>query len=274
VIGSAPTGAQSQVVRGLPVLAWPIFDDLAVDTFVTTRHGGVSSGPYASLNLGLHVEDDDRHVLANRATVAAALNSRLGDMVFCEQSHRRNVRVVTENDRGRGATGQQDAIPQTDALITDVPGIVLVVMVADCVPLVLFEPGRRLLGVVHAGWAGTVRGITTATVERMQELGADPARIVAGIGPAIHPSRYQVGRDVVDLATAAFGAKAGAVVTPDGHDRWLFDLWTANVMHLIAAGVEPHRIARADQDTGPDTPFFSHRAEAPCGRFAAVARIR
>jgi YfiH family protein len=270
----APASAQSRVVHGLPVLAWPVFDSLPIDAFVTTRDGGVSTGSYASLNLGLHVGDVDQKVVVNRTTVSAAMDSELGDMVFCQQAHRRNVEVITEEERGRGATSVGDAIAQTDALVTTVPGIVLAVMVADCVPLVLFDPRSRVLGVVHAGWRGTIRGVTSATVECMQQLGAAPSRMVVGIGPAIHPDRYQVGRDLHDLARSAFGDRTDEVIRSDGQGTWLFDLWTANILQLTAAGVEPGSIALAAQDTGPGTAYFSHRSEGPCGRFAAIARIR
>jgi YfiH family protein len=262
-----------RAVAGLPALAWPVFDAHPLDALVTTREGGVSTGRYRSLNLGLLVGDDSAAVLANRTRVAAAIGSSLDDFVFCEQSHQPNVQIVTAEHRGRGARTAADAIATTDALVTAVPGIVLVVMAADCVPLVLFDPQARVLACVHAGWGGTVRGVTPAAVAAMRTLGADPARIIAGIGPAIHPDLYQVGADVADLAGAAFGDLAATVVRPDGTGKWLFDLWQANALQLTQAGVPADQVHVAGLDTGPGTPFFSHRREAPCGRFAAVARI-
>jgi copper oxidase (laccase) domain-containing protein len=108
----------------------------------------------------------------------------------------------------------------------------------------------------------------------MRTLGAEPARIVAGIGPAIHPDRYQVGQDVVSAAEQAFAGRTDQVVRPDGNGKWVFDLWRANALQLEAAGVPAPQIHIAGRETGPQTPFFSHRFEGPCGRFAAVARIR
>jgi polyphenol oxidase len=258
---------------GLPTLAWPAFDDLGVDILVTTRDGGVSTGGFESLNLGLHVGDESGRVRANRARVATALGVTPQDFVWCEQAHRPTVQVVTEEHRGRGALEAADAVAGTDALVTAVPGLVLAVMVADCVPLVLLDPQARVVACVHAGWRGTVLGVTTAAVEAMTGIGADPARIVAGIGPAIAPDRYQVGPDVVDAAGEAFGRRAGEVVRPDGTGRWLFDLWGANQIQLEEAGVPAGRIHRSGRSTGPGTPFFSHRFEGPCGRFAALARL-
>jgi YfiH family protein len=240
---------------------------------VTTREGGVSTGSYRGLNLGLHVGDDETAVLANRDRVATSLGCSLDDFVFGEQSHQPNVQIVTGEHRGRGARSMVDAIAKTDALVTAVPGIALAVMAADCVPLVLFDPEAQVLACVHAGWGGTVRGVTPAAVEAMRTLGAEPSRIIAGVGPAIHPDRYQVGPDVVALARQAFPGQADRVVRPDGTGKWLFDLWQANALQLTEAGVPSDRIHVAGRDTGPGTPFFSHRSEAPCGRFAAVARL-
>lgn len=257
----------------LPVLTWPIFDGLPVAAMVTTRDGGVSTGRYGSLNLGLHVGDEDALVLENRRRVAAALEADLDDFVFCAQAHRRTALVVDECHRGRGARARADAVPDTDALVTATPGLVLAVMVADCVPLVLFEPRAHVLACVHAGWRGTVRGVTTEAVAAMRRLGADPARVLAGLGPAVSPDSYQVGDDVADLARAAFGGDLNGIMRPDGSGRWLFDLWAANTRQLRAAGVPAENIQVAVLPTGRGSRFFSHRAEQPCGRFAAVARL-
>jgi polyphenol oxidase len=257
----------------LPVMTWPVFDAFPVDAFVTTRDGGVSAGGYASLNLGLHVGDEDDSVLENRARVAAALNTTPDDFVFCEQVHQPNALVVTEDHRGRGVRATADAIAGTDALVTTVPGIVLAIMAADCVPLVLFDPVARVLGAVHAGWGGTVRGVATAAVDTMRSVGANPADIVAAIGPSIHPDRYRVGQDVLDQAAREFGDRLDRVARADDTGAWTFDLWTANTLQLLDAGIPDNQIHLAGADTGPGTPFFSHRSEGPCGRFAAVARI-
>jgi YfiH family protein len=257
---------------GLDVLAWPAFDGLAVDALVTTRDGGVSSGPYASLNLALHVGDDSSRVGENRRRAAAALGLDLGQCVFAHQTHGRDVAVVGAADQGRGATGPEGA-PACDALVTATPGVGLAIMVADCVPLVLFEPQARVLAVVHAGWRGTVARVADVAVEAMTALGATPAAVVAGIGPAIEAARYQVGEEVAEAARGAFGAEVGDVLAPDGAGRWRFDLWAANRRVLVEVGVPAAQIEVAPVGTGPGTPFFSDRAERPCGRFAALARL-
>jgi YfiH family protein len=256
-----------------PLLTWPAFDPTSVQVVLTTRDGGVSTGSYASLNLGLHVGDDGAAVLTNRERAAAAMGVGLDELVFAEQVHQPTVTVVDASHRGRGARSASGALPATDALVTTTPGVVLVVMVADCVPLVLHDPVRGVLGCVHAGWGGTVRGVTPAAVLAMQGLGSDPADIVVGIGPCIDGAGYQVGGDVASAARDAFGDRADRVLRPDGTGRWLFDLVAAAGIQLTDAGVAADNIHPSGLTTGAHTPFFSHRAEGTCGRFAVLARL-
>ena len=275
---AAPAAAASALRRqgDLDVLTWPVLDPFDIDVIVTTRHGGVSSGPYASLNLGLHVGDSEGDVLENRRRAAAALGADPGDFVFCIQAHGPNVGVVTAADRGRGALTQQDAIPGTDALVTGDPGVVLTVMVADCVPIVLYDPAAHVLACVHAGWRGTVTRVSEAAVAAMRSLGATPGNVIAGLGPAIPPDRYQVGEDVHQAAREGLGERASQqVIREDGNGRWLFDLWTANRLVLRDAGVPDRNVHVAEIPTGSDPGlFFSDREVRPCGRFAAMARLR
>ncbi len=257
---------------GLEVLEWPIFDGPPLKALVTTRRGGVSTGPYDSLNLGLHVGDDSDRVVENRKRAAAAVDLTLEDLVFCNQAHGRSVTEVTAADRGRGTRGLDGAIEDSDALVTGEPGLGLVVMVADCVPIVLFDPGSRTLACVHAGWRGTVARVVEAALETMQARGAGPGRVLAAIGPAISPDRYEVGGEVKQAADESFGAMADRVLAARPGGKWLFDLWTANRLLLLEAGVRPENIALAALGTG-DGRFFSDRSERPCGRFAAIARL-
>jgi polyphenol oxidase len=254
------------------VLAWRLFEGHPVDVAVTTRHGGVSTGPYATLNLGFHVGDDDQLVLENRRRAARSVGLTLDDLVFCNQSHGREVALVGEEHRGRGALSRDDALDGVDALVTTTPGVGLVVMVADCVPIVLYDPAAHVLATVHAGWRGTVRRVAEATVTTMASLGSRPADVLAAIGPAIEADRYQVGDEVADAARDAFGPAADAVVRPDGTGSWLFDLWAANRHTLLESGLRPEHVVTSAEGTGGER-FFSDRAERPCGRFAAIAAL-
>jgi YfiH family protein len=284
---------------GLAVLAWPALDGSGADMFVTTRHGGVSTGPYATLNLSLSVGDDAARVLANRHRVAAAADADLADFVFARQVHGARAQVVDACDRGRGTLRLGDAVPEADALVTADPGTTLAILVGDCVPVVLIDPVARVLACVHAGWRGTVARVTAAAVAAMATLGARPQDMLAGVGPAIAPDRYQVGDEVAEQVRHAFGAAAAGLLRPDGPGKWLLDLWEANRRSLIEAGVPDRQVHVAAVPTGPDPTgpgptgpdptglkatglkatgpdeglFFSDRTARPCGRFALVARL-
>lgn len=268
------TGPRLRRQGPLDVLAWPSLDALDLDAMVTTRHGGVSTAGYASLNLALHVGDEPAAVLENRHRVAAALGADLADFVFCDQSHGSHVATVTAADRGRGTQRRADSLVQTDAVVTRDPGTVLVVQVADCVPIILVDPDAQVLGCVHAGWRGTVAGVTGAAMHAMRSLGARPERMLAAVGPAVAADRYQVGPAVAAAASRYFGNVDG-IMRPDGPGRWLFDLPGANRRILRESGVPDRQIMDSGLATGHrDGLFFSDREERPCGRFAAVARLR
>jgi len=272
---TAATAYEFRPRGSLETLAWPSFDGFPVDVAVTTRHGGVSSRSYATLNLGLHVGDEPAHVLENRRRAADAVGADLGDFVFCNQAHGREVRIVTAADRGRGAWSLDDAIDNADALVTIDPSTVLVVMVADCVPIILYDPAIHVLACIHAGWRGTVARVADAALDVMRTLGAHPGNVIAALGPAISPDGYQVGDEVAEAARESFGARAQSVIRPDGTGKWLFDLWAANIAILGQAGVARERTHVADIPTGTASGyFFSDRAARPCGRFAAIAKLR
>jgi polyphenol oxidase len=280
-------------------LTWPALETSGADVAVTARSGGVSSGAYESLNLSLTVGDDPARVLANRRRLAAAFGASLEDFVFGRQVHGAGVRVVGVADRGSGTLTSDDAIPHTDALVTTAPGVVLAILTADCVPIALHDPVAGVLACVHSGWRGTVARVAAEAVAVMVKLGSRAEDILAGIGPAIDPARYQVGPEVheafqnatpaspppagpfrdgafVDgaVGNGAFRDGADAFMRPDpaAEGRWLLDLWTANRLLLSEAGLREENIYVTDVPTGGD--FFSDRAARPCGRLALVARLR
>ena len=264
------TEASLRRVGGLEMLTWAALDGGA-QAFVTTRAGGVSAGPYESLNMSLAVGDEPRAVLENRRRVAAALGADLADFVFSRQVHGAGVRVVTAADRSSGAFALDGSVPEADVLVTADPAVVLAILAADCVPVVLHDPAAGVLACVHAGWRGTVARACAAAVAAMIRLGARPAGIVAGIGPAIGPDRYQVGPEVAAAVEAEFGATG--VIRPDGTGRWLLGLAAANRLVLREVGLSDGNIHTAARTTG-DGLFFSDRAVRPCGRLALVARLR
>jgi YfiH family protein len=274
----------------LRLLTWPALEASGADAAVTARDGGVSSGPYATLNLSLSVGDDPPRVLENRRRLAAALGANPADFVFARQVHGSGVRIVGPADRGSGAFTLDDAVPDTDALVTTSPDVVLAILTADCVPIVLHDPVAGVLACVHAGWRGTVARIPAAAVAAMQSLGSRPSDIIAGVGPAAAPARYQVGPDVHQAVTQSFGPTAAQTFLhpdPATPGRWLFDLWSATRHTLRESGLPAPQIHTTSLPTGPlqttptaptDPPgpgyFFSDRVARPCGRLALVARLR
>jgi len=280
---TSPPSTAFRAVGDLRLLTWPALGASGAAAVVTARSGGVSSGPYASLNLSFSVGDDPGCVLENRRRLATAFGADLGDFVFARQVHGAGVRIVTESDRGSGAYPLDDAIGGAseaggvDVLVTASPGVVLVILTADCVPVVLHDPVAGVLACVHAGWRGTVAGVTAAAVAAMKGLGTRPSDIVAGIGPAIGADRYQVSPDVSEAVSRSFGPAAPGFIRPDpsAPDRWLLDLPSANRHALRQAGVPGPQIHATDLVTGPAPGhFFSDRTARPCGRLALVARLR
>jgi YfiH family protein len=232
-------------------------------------------GAYASLNLSFAVGDEPGAVLENRRRVAAAIGVDLGDFVFSRQVHGAGVRVVTSADRSAGAFVLDESVPEADALVTADPSVVLAILAADCVPIVLYDPVAHVLGCVHSGWRGTVARVSEAALAAMSSLGATQENVVAGVGPAISPERYQVGADVADAVERDLGAAAAEVIRPDGTGKWLLDLWAANRIVLREAGLADEHINVAAIPTGAagNNLFFSDREVRPCGRLTLVARL-
>ncbi len=259
----------------LPLRSFP-FDGDGVTAIVTTRRGGVSVGPYDSLNLGAQVGDDPQAVRQNRGRVAAALG--VDRLTIAAQQHTNRVAVVDQASAGRGHDGVADSqsrFPATDALVTDLPGVALAVLVADCAPVVLFDPVRRAIGVAHCGRAGTVSGMLPNTVEAMsQAYGSNPEDLLAGIGPTIRADSYEVGDAEAAEVTAAFGPDAAGLLRPTRPGHCTLDLVGGLRIQLRAAGVKDGNVYDMGIDTRTTSDeFFSHRAARPSGRFAAVALL-
>ena len=249
------------------------FSGSGVTAVVTTRHGGVSSGSYASLNLGDHVGDDHEAVLENRRRLAAALG--VGRLTVADQQHTDRVAVVGAALTGRGHDGVADSVaafPATDALITNRPGTALTILVADCAPVVLFDPARKAIGVAHCGRAGTVLGVLPKTIAAMTAaFGSAPGDLLVGIGPAIGAASYEIGDAQADAVTAAFGPGAG-LLAPTRPGHCTLDVVGGLRIQLRAAGVKDDNVhdMATDTRTSTDT-FFSDRAARPCGRFMIAA---
>lgn len=248
---------------------------------VTTRHGGVSIGPYTSLNLGGKTGDDPQNVRENRSRAAAIIGKKSEHLTFAKQVHSANVERVPDGYEG-------GAFDDTDALITNARQTPLIILTADCAAIFLFDPANNAIGIAHAGWRGTVAGIAAETVQRMQkEFNSSPADLLAGIGPSIGPCCYEVGDEVIFAVEAQLPdyteevlvdpdmASAGSFRASVNEGKRHFDLWRANELMLIDAGVPEQNIDIARLCTSCRTDlFYSHRAEkGTTGRFGAIIML-
>jgi YfiH family protein len=234
---------------------------------VFTRLGGVSPPPYWALNVGHSVGDDPHAVEANHDLIYKTLRLSSADVVTAHQVHSNHVAVVDEQDAGR-------VIPETDALVTAVPGVYLLLRFADCLPVFLYDPEEQVVAIGHAGWRGTAAMVASQMIQSMKvSFGSEPAHLVASLGPAIGPCCYRVGEEVVEAIRPTLEDWRAAIQRGEDSD-WSLDLWEANRQHLMGQGVrqvETGRICTACHAAE----FFSHRADGgTTGRFAALIGMR
>ena len=225
----------------------------------STRLGGVSDGIYASLNLGMNRGDDPDKVRENYRRFCAAIGADVKQVVCASQVHGDTVRPVTTADLG---IGLDEGEPwQADGLVTDIPGVVLTVFTADCLPILLYDPVRKVVGAVHAGWRGTALGIVTRAVDRMVDCyGCDRLDILAAIGPGISKCCFETHEDVPNAMTESMGASALHCIQVLPTGKFHVDLKGLNACRLKAAGLDPDHIAVSDDCTScmPDK-YWSHR---------------
>jgi YfiH family protein len=226
-----------------------------VQILFTDRRGGVSAPPFSSFNLGGHVGDDPAAVAENRRRLRERVG---GDVVYMDQVHSATVGIVERADQ---------PFPATDGLVTQLPGVALAVLVADCVPILAWDEGEAVIGAAHAGRRGAAAGIAVSMIDAMLRLGARRRRIRVALGPAICGSCYEVPgemRDEVDAALPGSGS-----VTRTGTPA--LDLRAGLGRQLTSLGVAD--VATDPRCTREDASLFSHRREAPTGRQAGVIRL-
>lgn len=247
----------------VPYLRYPLLSDTGIVKHgFSTRLGGVSEGCYASMNLSFTRGDREEDVRENFCRIADAIGVRCEDMVFSQQTHTSNVRVVTEADRGMGIT-RPLAWQDVDGLVTDVPGICLVTFYADCVPLFFVDPVKKVIGLSHSGWRGTVAKIGKETVRKMREVyGCDPGDILAAVGPSICQDCYEVSEEVIRQFQEHFSEKDRAsLFYKKENGKYQLDLWRANEMIFLESGIKTEHIAVTNICTHCNSEvLYSHRA--------------
>jgi YfiH family protein len=234
---------------------------------VTTK---LHDSPYA-FSLALHTGEPVETIVANRNRLSNLLHSdEQLHYIVANQTHSDNIKVITQKET-KGWESLSDAIENCDALITDVKGVVLNILTADCVPILLYDKQKEVVAAVHAGWKGTKAQIASKTVHKMQEVyGCDPKDIIAGVAPSIGRCCYEVGKDV---AEQFFDMPEG--YTNKG-DKYMLDLPLINKQQLLAAGLQEKDIEMSHTCTACEVErFFSYRKEQGCsGRFMSMIGIK
>jgi YfiH family protein len=228
---------------------------------VFTRDGGESAGPFASLNTALSVGDDSEAVVKNRSRIKAAVGG--GRLQLSRQVHGVNVAVFS----GEGNGFKPGEVPEADAMITDIPGLNLIIQVADCQAVLLYDPVRRAVANIHSGWRSSVGNIIGETVAAMAaRFGTDPADLLAGVGPSLGPCCAEFVNFREEIPESLWAYRTG-----DHH----FDFWAMSRDQLMAAGVQGKHIQVGAICTRCRTDrFFSYRGEGRTGRFAVVIGLK
>ncbi|MDP2965656.1 MAG: peptidoglycan editing factor PgeF [Pelolinea sp.] len=230
------------------------------------RHGGCSPQPWKSLNMATSVGDSRENVIENRNRIADALQINKTSFYNLWQVHSDRV-VIADNPRLLS-----NAHIQADALVTSKNQVALLMLFADCVPILFYEPEHNVIASAHAGWKGTLSGVASETIKVMVEkFYCSPGNIIGVIGPSICRNHYQVGNDVVDKAMNVFRTEDNVI---NSHNEKIFmDLPTANRLIMEKCGMKT--IERLDICTMCNNEdWFSHRGEkGKTGRFAAVITL-
>ncbi|MBO5167430.1 MAG: peptidoglycan editing factor PgeF [Lachnospiraceae bacterium] len=241
-------------------LTFPAFEETGVVKHLfSTRYGGVSEGIFGTLNLSYTRGDKKEAVDENYRRIAKVLECEVSDIVCSDQTHTTNIRKVTKADCGKGVVKERD-YTDVDGLVTDEEGIVLATFYADCVPLYFLDPVKKVIGLAHSGWRGTVGRIGAKMIGMMtDEYGCRKEDILAAVGPSICQDCYEVSEDVSEQFLKQFGEDVLAEGKEPG--KYQLDLWKANEMVFLQAGLLPKQITVTDICTCCNSELlFSHRA--------------
>lgn len=262
---------------GLMYITFPSFERAGgVTALFTTRMGGVSRGRYASMNMSFSNGDDRENVLKNFKILCRSAGLDYSRLVFSHQTHTVNLRCVTEDDAGKGIVKTRD-YEDIDGLLTNVRGIGLVTQFADCVPLLFYDPVKRVVAASHAGWRGTFGEIGRLIVEKMvEQYGCRTENILAAIAPSICKNCYEVDEPLYKAAAGIPYLPLDEVIKKKEDGKYMLDLWECNRRILIHAGILPKNITVTDLCTNCNSHIFhSHRAtKGQRGNLAAIIALK
>lgn len=263
--------------NNVPFLTFSILSEIDfINHGFSTKLGGVSKGYLESMNLSFTNGDDSKNVLENYKRICKALGLQVNDLVLSDQVHNTEIRVVTEEDKGKGIIKQKD-YAGIDGLITNVKSIPLVTFYADCVPLYLIDIKNHAIGLSHSGWKGTVSRMGKVTLEAMSEnFGTKPEDVVTLVGPSICQDCYEVSEDVAKAFQEEFTeSQISSILYKKGNQKYQLNLWEANKQIFLDAGVKEENIHLSEVCTCCNSDLlFSHRAtQGKRGLLAAFLMI-
>lgn len=247
----------------VPYLTFPSLSEINfIQHGFSTRLGGVSKGCFTSMNLGYTRGDEQKAVDENYDRISKSLGFDKSTLVLSDQVHNTLVRLVTNEDKGKGIIRERD-YQGVDGLITNIPGIPLVTFYADCVPLYFVDQKNHAIGLSHSGWRGTVKRMGKVTVEAMQQnFGTDPKDVVTVIGPSICQECYEVSSDVAEDFREIFSEQQlRNIISDNGNGKYQLNLWEANRVIMMDAGIPYDNIHLSEVCTCCNSDLlFSHRA--------------
>jgi len=251
--------------------------NLTINAF-TTRLGGVSKYPFDSLNLSYNVNDKENFVIENRKIILDVLGINYQKVVSAQQIHKDKIAIVKKEDKGKGAFKYSNGIAESDALITNIPGIPLLMFYADCVPIIILDPIKKVIGLIHSGRRGTELEITLKTLIKMKKtFGTKPSCCLAAIFPSIGPCCYNFrNKDKINDYWLNKDKFSEELIYKQNKDEWSLDLKKANYLQLIKAGLQEENIFINKLCTS-DNPeyFFSYRRDkGNTGRMAAIIMLK
>ena len=234
----------------------------AIKHLVTGKNPHINKGRISGLNFSYSVEDDEAIVAENRKLVSEIFNLPLSKVIIPQQTHSDNIGIVTTETLDYNWS-------DADALITQLPGVIIGVLSADCVPVLLVDPVKSVVAAIHAGWKGTAKSIVPKTIEKMHNLfGSDPLDIIAGIGPSISCNQYEVGEEVANHFRAESQVKKV-------NGKSCLNLWIENEMQLLESGIQKENINVAGMCTFSNSElFYSARRDGfKTGRMASFISL-
>ncbi len=258
--------------EGVTYLSVPLFEGYKeIKHGFSTRLGGRSTGDFESMNFSSSRGDNIEDVKENFRRIARAIGFDYNSLVFSEQMHTTNVHVTKIEDTGCFDILPEKKFTNTDAFVTNVPGITLAAFFADCVPIMFYDPVKKAIGVAHSGWRGTVGRIGARVVDTLKETyGCDPKDIRCAIGPCICGDCYEVSEDVATAFMKEFPDHVKAIMVDKGNGKYDLDLWKTNEIILLEAGISKENLAVTDLCTKCNVNVLWSRRGSPKGGTAGA----